>query len=250
MKKDFTIKILKELLNELKKRNYEFITFLDSLNCKKDRYVILRHDIDKLTKSTLKIAEIENEFGIKGTYYFRALKCSFNIEIIKKVVSLGHEVGYHYEDLAIAKGDYEKAIEIFKRNLEMFRKYYPVQTICMHGNPLSRWDNRLLWQRYDYKNFGIIGEPYFNVDFNEVFYLTDTGRRWDGIGSVRDKVNNKIKNKYKTTEDIIIDIRKDIFPNKTLFTIHPQRWTDDSIIWIIELIRQFIKNKIKRYLTN
>ena len=41
----------------------------------------------------------------------------------------------------------------------------------------------------DYQDFGLIGEPYFDVDFNEVAYYTDTGRRWDGEDvSVRDKV--------------------------------------------------------------
>lgn len=53
---------------------------------------------------------------------------------------------------------------------------------------MSRWDSRLLWKYYDYHDFGIIGEPYFDVDFNEVFYLTDTGRRRDGDSvNIRDK---------------------------------------------------------------
>ena len=59
----------------------------------------------------------------------------------------------------------------------------------MHGSPLSKWDNRYLWKKYNYRDFGIIAEPYFDVDFSEVLYLTDTGRRWDGDEvSVRDKV--------------------------------------------------------------
>ena len=42
------------------------------------------------------------------------------------------------------------------------------------------------------EDFGIIAEPYFDVDFDEVFYLTDTGRRWDGDSvSVRDKVGGQ-----------------------------------------------------------
>ncbi len=36
-----------------------------------------------------------------------------------------------------------------------------------------------MWKRYSYRDFGIIAEPYFDVDFGEVLYLTDTGRRWD-----------------------------------------------------------------------
>ena len=43
---------------------------------------------------------------------------------------------------------------------------------------------RDLWKKYNYRDFGIIGEPYFDVDYSKVLYLTDTGRRWDG-----DKVN-------------------------------------------------------------
>jgi hypothetical protein len=58
----------------------------------------------------------------------------------------------------------------------------------MHGSPLSKYDNKMLWGKYDYHDFGIIGEPYFDVNFEEVLYLTDTGRRWDGKAvSVRDK---------------------------------------------------------------
>ncbi len=63
----------------------------------------------------------------------------------------------------------------------------------MHGSPLSKWDNRDLWKKYDYRDFGIIAEPYFDLDFDEVFYLTDTGRRWDGSSvSVRDKVSGQL----------------------------------------------------------
>jgi hypothetical protein len=125
-------------------------------------------------------------------------------------------VGYHYEDLAVARQKikvkrqkskpdlhdlhdhrcFEKvlvdsAIERFASNLEKLRMIAPVKTICMHGSPMSRWDSRLLWKYYDYRDFGIIGEPYFDINFDEVMYLTDTGRRWDGDSfNIRDKSIN------------------------------------------------------------
>ena len=84
---------------------------------------------------------------------------------------------------------FELAICDFERNLEKLRELYPVKTICMHGSPLSEWDNRDLWKRYNYRDFGIIAEPYFDVDFKEILYWTDTGRRWDGDAfNIRDKV--------------------------------------------------------------
>jgi hypothetical protein len=44
-------------------------------------------------------------------------------------------------------------------------------------------------KKYDYRKLSFPREPYFDIDFNKVFYLTDTGRRWDGWKtSIRDKV--------------------------------------------------------------
>jgi len=45
---------------------------------------------------------------------------------------LGHEIGYHYEVLSKANGDYETAVELFEQELSEFRKITDVKTICMH----------------------------------------------------------------------------------------------------------------------
>ena len=76
----------------------------------------------------------------------------------------------------------------------------------MHGSPTSRYDNRDIWQSYNYHDFDIIGEPYFdfiksqiNEANGDMFYFTDTGRMWDGNEyNVRDKAiedlsTNKVK---------------------------------------------------------
>ena len=96
---------------------------------------------------------------------------------------MGHEVSYHYEDLSLSMGDYQKAIALFVNNLSLIRQYYPAKTICMHGSPTSKWDNRDIWDYYNYRDFGIIAEPYFDVDFSTVFYITDTGRSWNNWGN-------------------------------------------------------------------
>jgi hypothetical protein len=45
--------------------------------------------------------------------------------------------------------------------LEKLREFYPVKTICMHGSPLSKYDNKKIWEKYDYRDYGIIAEPSF-----------------------------------------------------------------------------------------
>ena len=46
--RDFTLEILKELMRELKSREYKFIPFRDYMDNKNEKIIILRHDVDKL----------------------------------------------------------------------------------------------------------------------------------------------------------------------------------------------------------
>jgi hypothetical protein len=158
----------------------------------------------------------------------------------------------------------ERGIESFDENLRTLRQYADIKTICMHGSPLSRWDSRLLWTKYDYREFGLIGEPYFDINFNEVLYLTDTGRRWDGDAvSVRDKPLDAVdefivpvktapdkprlseRYRFHTTFDIIQAAQEDRLPDKMMITVHPQRWTSRALPWVWELVWQNVKNVVK-----
>ena len=90
------------------------------------------------------------------------------------------------------------------------------------------------------------------MDFDKFFYLTDTGRRWDGWKtSVRDKVPQQQKwNKeglvFHSTNDIIKAAKQGKLPDKIMITFHPQRWNDSSIPWLKELVLQNAKNVVKR----
>jgi len=225
---------------------------------------MLRHDIDARPENALYCAQMEAGMGIAGTYYFRSVPGSYNESVIRQISELGHEVGYHYEDLAATRGDFEKAITLFADNLAKLRRLVPIETICMHGSPLSKFDNRLLWEKYDYREYGIIGEPYLDIEFDKVCYLTDTGRCWDGDRfSLRDKVKSGNQLTYPgqavsaggirqqsdlslhTTFDIMKALEANLMPPVILMTIHPQRWNNGFISWITELVFQNSKNVVK-----
>ncbi len=256
---DFTLVKYTELLKALKNNSYRFVTFeeycTDKETLTEQKLVILRHDVDLKAENSLATARIEQSLNIQASYYFRVIEQSNKPIVIKAIADLGHEIGYHYEDLTICKGNTILAFEHFKKKLDYFRQFYPVKTICMHGSPRSKFDGRDLWKFYDYHDFGIIGEPYFDVDFSNVFYLTDTGRRWDGFNvSVRDKVSS-YQDKwirdglvFHSTDDVIKAIANGTFPQRLMMTTHPQRWTDNGTEWFMELVGQCIKNKVKRVL--
>ena len=234
---DFTLKKYRELLIALK-------GYGD---------VLLRHDVDLKPQNSLQTARIEHELGWKATYYFRAVPESWDEDIIRKIASLGHEIGYHYESLTTCDGNVDAAYSDFCMNLEKLRSIVPVKSICMHGSPRSKWDSKDIWKKYDYHDSGIDFEPYFDVDFSSTFYLTDTGRRWDGYNvSVRDKIpvyQDEWVSKglvYHSTDDIIKAIHQGSMPRKIMVTTHPQRWTDNKVSWLQELVMQTAKNFVKR----
>jgi hypothetical protein len=250
---DFTLKTYRLLLQTLLTKGYEFssVEMLQSGN-KKNKIVILRHDVDDIPQNSLRTAIIEHQLGIAGTYYFRIVKQSFDRDIIGRIAAMGHEIGYHYEDLALAKGDYVKALKLFEKHLNQFAGLYDVKTICMHGSPLSSFDNRLVWEKKHYSEYGIICEPYFDIDFSKVLYLTDTGRRWDGEKvSVRDKEWHTSYTplsrsfNFRSTSDIIGAVQDGSLPERLMLNFHPQRWTDDFVLWSKELIWQGLKNQVK-----
>ncbi len=250
--KDFTLKAYKELLIAFKAKGYYFLTleqFSNALSKDSERMVILRHDVDRSPGKSLKTAIIENELSIKASYYFRIGKESNHPAIIKQIVEMGHEIGYHYEDLALANGDYEKALSSFEQNLDYFRQYYPVKTMCMHGSPMSKWDNRVLWKKYSYKKYGIVAEPYFDLNFNEIFYLTDASRLWNNTSITRrDKVKSNFNIKIDSVKDIISLIENKKFPQKVLLNTHPQNWTNKKWEWYKILWWQGLKNQVKKQL--
>jgi hypothetical protein len=249
---DFSVSIYKELLTALQSANYHFISFEDYCrgNIPAGKWIILRHDVDDKKQNSLAFARIQHSMGIKGTYYFRMVPESFDVEVIKEIYELGHEVGYHYEDMDFARGKRKEALVFFEKHLAELREAVPIHTLCMHGSPKSAYDNKDVWQDYNYRDYDLIGEPYFDMDFNEVFYITDTGRMWDGFKvSVRDKVKTeKTWPVYHATQNIIQALQAGKFPEKVMMNFHPQRWNDDFLSWTQELLLQILKNQFKRIL--
>lgn len=309
MARDFTVSAYLRLLSSLRNAGYAFQPLRDFIRSPEEKVVILRHDVDREPINSLRTALAEHEMDICGTYFFRCKEGKFEEEIIRQINRIGHEVGYHYEDLSKVKGERRKekvasqkskiksqklwsfgnideaelastAYDTFRVNLEMLRKIVPVSNICMHGSPISRYDSRLLWKYYDYRELGVTAEPYFDICFEDILYLTDTGRRWDGASvSLRDRnrgyvynnteyfngwkvkpVNGSLMNMttragelqsgftFRSTYNIISSVITGNMPRKIMMTVHPQRWNDRLLSWSKELLLQKFKNPVKYFL--
>lgn len=241
MNLDFTLDKYSELLEAV--RDYGFDSF------------VLRHDVDLRPENSYRTARMEAEWGLSGIYYFRAVPESWDERIIRGIADLGHEVGYHYESLTTCNGDVDAAFDDFCKNLEALRKLTDVKSICMHGSPRSPYDSKDIWKKYDYHALGIESEPYLDTDFSRTFYLTDTGRRWDGYKvSVRDKIPQFQDDwtaeglVFHSTDDVIEGLRSGRIPRHLMMTVHPQRWNPFGYGWCREMVMQKAKNIIKRWI--
>lgn len=251
--RDFTMRTYRQLCASLHNSGYTMQTVEQYFTNPAAKVCIIRHDVDSWPSNALQMAKIEHDMNIRTSYYFRQSPLSVNDGVIKRIVEWGHEIGYHYEDLAATAGDYQAAIKRFQRNLDFFRFYYPVKTIAMHGRPLSPWDSKSLWDKYDYRDYGLIAEPYLDLDFNQLAYFTDTGNCWDGDQySVRDHVVSPFKFQAHHTEDLIDLITNQELPSQLMLNIHPARWNDGWIKWavryyVLTLPKLMAKKALKKY---
>ncbi len=250
---DFTFSKYKELIISLINNGYNFYTFKDYINANipPGPHIILRHDVDRMPARALRLAKLEHELKVMSTYFFRRKSVSLHKEIIIRIQEFGHEVGYHYEELSDAKGNYKLAWQLFQENIKKFDVFGGVKSIAMHGRPFSRWDNRDLWKKHDYRKIGIQIEVYKDVAWENYLYFTDVGRCWNSKSNIRDRVVGSLKgnlnNHPEGTTDLIKYINQS---NKNIIiSTHPERWTDNTAEWLqvlatdwsIDLIKKIIK---------
>ncbi|OGV35020.1 MAG: hypothetical protein A2020_10830 [Lentisphaerae bacterium GWF2_45_14] len=250
--RDFTFYMYSEYLDALKK-SYPVMLRFDEFMAPgyeiPESFCLIRHDIDRNPGNALRMALLEKELGVRATYFFRVKPHVFKPDVIRQIADSGHEIGFHYESLSDAAGDYEKALDFFKRDLAKLREIADVRTIAMHGRPLSPFDNRDLWKSPQnkglLKSLGILGEVYLDIDYSKIAYICDTGRNWlSGRSNLRDTVNSEIKADFSLSGELMAALRDGRYP-RLVFQIHPERWNDNIFLWTKQLCLDTAVNTIK-----
>lgn len=80
---------------------------IDEAAASEERTMILRHDIDFSVDLAFEMARLEADIGARATYFFMTTSEYYNVfsepyrEILRQIVSLGHEVGLHWDSRAL-----------------------------------------------------------------------------------------------------------------------------------------------------
>lgn len=228
------------------------------VSCDSKNFLVLKHDVETDVKRAYKLAEIEHKYDHKGSYYVQAylLRDEKNIEILKKIQSMGHEVSYHYDVIDSNHGDIDLAIKEFESNKMLFEKNgFHISTVCQHGNPVVERmgynSNRDFFRSEKvkglYPNISDIMVNYkddYNVDYE---YYSDAGR---SIKKIFDPINNDIVN-TSDKDEVIGDLNAlfDIIYSSdggVIVSTHPHRWTSTVLEYQLKAIAfKLIKNTAK-----
>jgi len=250
--KDFTFSAYKTYLQAIRSSFKTSIKFDEyfALDPKPEAFCIIRHDVDRRPNNALRMARLEHEMGIGATYFFRSKAHTFKPGIIREIAGLGHEIGYHYESLSDANGDSGLALKDFEKNLRKFLDIACVTTISMHGRPFKPFDGRDLWRNTEnhrrlIEEFGIRGEINLDIDYSDILYINDTGRNWSSTKSnIRDTVTSNMRKDF-SSGSALLRYLEDSPPNKLVFGVHPERWTDSVLEYMYQWFFDFSVNVFK-----
>jgi hypothetical protein len=99
---NFTYADYHAMLALIKTHGYVFSDYHNYMNAAAP--CILRHDVDFDMEKALRMAELEAAMQVKSTYFvllnthFYNLCAESTLKMIKEILSLGHEVGLHYDE--------------------------------------------------------------------------------------------------------------------------------------------------------
>lgn len=189
---DFTYKAYVDLIKLLKEKNYEFTNYKGYKNIEKS--VIFRHDIDNSLERALKIAKLENENKIKSTFFVLLSTDFYNIfskqsnSILKEIISLGHEVGLHFDEKRYKINNEKDLVHYveYEKNILGGVLGIDVTTVSMHRP--SKW---ILENDIQFKS---IINSYSKEFLHEFKYLSDSRMHWreDVIEIIRNEKYDKL----------------------------------------------------------
>lgn len=245
----FRLDEYKEALQRLQRAGYCLQPVVEYFRERVPAAVYLRHDVDRMVGRSLAMAALEQECGVCATYYFRSSPSGrLPEEAVRRIHEMGHEVGYHYETFSRANGHPEQAIEKFRADLESLRRIAPVETAAAHGSPMSRFDNRLIWDHCQPGDFGV-KEAYLDIDFTQVLYLTDTGGVFGADANLRDHVSDgAISLEGTYTIDALSQMLTPTDYPLVVLSSHPERWAGTLLGYMQASATDMLTNTAKQIL--
>lgn len=207
----FTFKHYEESLKLARENGYSFSTLGDfDSNRENNLLVLLRHDLDyPVLQKALTIAEIESGLNIKATYFVRVHSDQYNpfgfktYYFLRKILSMGHEVGLHYEHLDFCELTREDPANIIMKDKRLLELIFDIKIrgIAGHRDATDNinWD---FWKDHNFKDFGFEYDAYEDKFMKSMLYIDDSLRHWKEDKCMCQYISNEVPKLYFTTHPV------------------------------------------------
>ena len=202
---------------------------------------VLKHDVEADLPIALKLAQLEEAYGHRATYYFQGNLLSEDKahSIVRQIVDLGHEAALHYDVLDAHDGDYEKATEEFDHHISRLQDFTgsAVTSVCPHGNPTKIRNG---WRsNKDFFKASRIRERYKGtidivVDFPQLLprglYISDAGfklRKIANIAGNDSSTQSAMDDGFEIAWSDVVELGRQ--HEGIVFSIHPHRLRESQI---------------------
>lgn len=224
------------------------------------KYLVLKHDVETDVARAYALAIIEHKYGHRGSYYVQAylLDNPENVQLLKQMQKMGHEISYHYDVMDSCKGDIEKAIAEFDANKKKFEENgFFLETLCQHGNPIVErvgyTSNRDFFRSHKvqgrYPDLSDIMVNFKDMRKTDYTYYSDAGRQFKMIFDplTNDIVNSDDKNVIYPDLDAVFS---SFGEQNVIISTHPHRWTKSAVVYgvktaVFKIIKVIAKVLVK-----
>jgi hypothetical protein len=200
-----------------------------------DPTMILRHDVDQHPRSALAMAAIEEDMGVRSSWYFRWRTA--HPLVVAQVRQRGFDVGLHYETLTRKalerkpfEGVDESLLEESRRDLRaeiaaFARLFGPIRSVAPHGDSrIPGVHNGALLRDRDCSGYGI------EFDGNEAmngrnlgYWLTD---------------RSSVEGSWREGVDPAELFASHVTP--ILCLTHPNNWASGPSLWLDRVLRALL----------
>lgn len=175
----FIYKYYRSILTSAVENGYEFISFpmLKDRSQMGQRLCLLRHDCDNDLTAAVKMARIEEEMGVRSTYFLMLRSPLYNLlsvpntKLVWEIIQGGHWIGLHFDELFYRDSAPEQLTDYVERERRtLFYEFnVPIDVVSFH-QPSERVLNNQIGldciNTYDLRNMG------------KIFYSSDSNMTW------------------------------------------------------------------------
>jgi hypothetical protein len=182
--------------------------------------LLLRHDVDADMEAALSLALVEHELGVKSTYFFMTQSPVYNLfsrrnlQIVKKIRSMSHEIGLH-SDVCDRHSGQDSIFNDVKKEILSFSKMTEIEikSVSFHQPTINS-----LNYITDFAHDGFIS-AYNDKEMKRLKYVSDSNRR-----NTVSKITQECLTPTEDNQDIGVQL-----------LIHPMWWIYDeattNLVW-------------------